>query len=283
MLREAKKNFLAIAAIAGAGLIALPSADAASISNDNSTITFDTTGGGITPFITGWTVDGINQYGAATSTGEAAGEYLGYVSNGTIDNITSLPVINSSFSGNIGTVEYQGNGFTVSVMETLLGGSPGSGSSSLSETVTINNTGTSTLSANAGQYVHLTLDGVAGKQTTTLSPSSGTNTATVTNTLGTKYTDVMLPTPTFVGVSNSGIAGFDEGSLGPITGDSSFGFGWSGSIDAGGSEIFSITETLSGVTSPGSVVPLPNSAASALATLVGLGAISFARRTRRTA
>jgi hypothetical protein len=282
MFRKSNRNALILAAATlGVGTVFCSDAGAVNIiTSNNSTLAFDISDTSFAPFITQWTVDGINQFGGSPS----AGEYLGYGANGDAYTINNLALSSSSVAGNIATVTYTADdSFTVTVKDILLGGNAGSGASSISETITVTNIGASAMNFGAGQYVHLTLDGLFNNDSVTLSPATGTNTATQTNSLGTTYTDAVSPTPDEALVSNSGIPGLTN-SLGPVTGDVSFGFAWDPTIAPGDDAIYSITETLSGVTSgPGSVVPLPNSAWSTLASLAGLGAIGIVRRTRRTA
>jgi hypothetical protein len=196
-----------------------------------------------------------------------------------------------SFSDGIASVTYKVSGsgfaFTVAVTEMLTGENPGSGGSGINETIKVTNTESSTvadsplLEFNLVDGLDLNVNGTPNKNTLTLSPSIGTNTANQTVPSGAQVNYVAAPTPNLFDTIDR-TTSTSSPSLGPVTGVEGFEARWDLSIPAGDSKIISIDETLTGGrTSP--VVPLPNSAVASLATLTGLGMIRIVRRMRRTA
>ncbi len=285
---------LIVAAAFAAGTILASGAGAASISDNNSTMTINPSGS-TNPFISQWIVDGVDQYGGSPAGGENLRFAIG--SPGLVEQLNSLTVASSSFGSGIASITYQGSGFTVSVNEILSGGNSGSGASGISETIEVSNTqtpppviegvtaspadGSATLVFSLLDNVNLNVNGTPGNDTLTLSPGSGTNTANQTDPSGAKVNFTVTPTPNLFEIIDA-TTGTPTSGLGPVTGDEAFAVQWNMSIAAGDSEIVSINETLSGG-STGSVVPLPNSAAATLAMLAGLGIIAIVRRMRRSA
>jgi hypothetical protein len=291
MLRSAKSSSFCglciAAAIWAAGSTLGSTAQAASISNNNSDLTINPTGPNA--FITSWTVDGVDQYGGLPAGSE---DFQISTGGGSLVGLNSLS-LTSSFVGPPGvglfTATYSGAGYTVSVNETLVGGNSGSGASALSEVITINNTEAVPTDANANvielspltfrlvQLSNLNVDATPGNDTLTLSPSQP-NTANQTDPLGTVVNVSVTPTPNeFTG----GTVGSQSASTGPFVGDDAFSFEWDGSIDPGNSYQVSINETVQGAASASVAVPLPSSAKSALAMLAGLAVIGIVRRMRK--
>jgi len=305
MLRIAKsKSFCALyaaAAIWAVGPMMGSAADAATLLSKNSTLTINTTGSN--PFITGWTVDGVDQYGGSPAGSEDFQINTSRVIPGTLSEVTppvelnSLSLTSSFASGGLFSATYAGDGYTVVVGETLSGGNSGSGASALSEVITISNTGGDTEILGSGvkpaittvayplefeliQLSNLTLDATAGNDTLTLSPSQA-NTANQSNPLGTVANISATPTPLkFTG----GTVGSQSASTGPFFGNTSFDFKWGGTIAVGDSFQVSINETVTGATaatSGTSAVPLPSAAKSTLTALAALAAIGLVRRMRK--
>jgi hypothetical protein len=290
MLRSAKsRSFCGLciaAAIWASGSMLGSTAQGATLSKNNSDLTINTSGP--SPFITSWTVDGVDQYGGSPAGSE---DFQISTGGGSLVELNSLALTSPPDPSLLGiglfSATYSGAGFTVNVQETLGGGNIGSGSSSLSEVITINNTEAlptdatsnvvelSPLTFRLVQLSNLTLDAIAGNDTLTLSPSQP-NTANQTNPLGTVANISVTATPTsFTG----GTVGSQSASTGPFVGNDAFSFEWDGTIDPGGSYQVSINETVQGATS--AAVPLPSAAKSALAMLGGLAVIGIVRRMRK--
>jgi len=268
MFRNAKDKVLFIFPVALAGAIFAANVSAATISNGNSSVTLNPTAvSNAVPFISQWIVDGVDQYGGSPAGGESLGFYLG--SNPEV-SINTLPVLSSSFGSGVASVSYQGTGFTIAVTDVLTGGNSGSGSSAIGESVVVNNTSGSPLAFSLADFVNLNVDATPADDTLTL----GSNSATQTDPLGTSVNFSVTPAPVIQASSTNGGNTYLETGPTVVHGDVAFAFLWgSGSgadtIDAGGTAIYSINETATGVTSGGatSSVPLPNSAGAALATL----------------
>ncbi|MGD0766912.1 MAG: hypothetical protein ABSB42_01685 [Tepidisphaeraceae bacterium] len=292
MLRIAKtRSFCGLyvaAAIWAAGPMFGSTAQAATISNGNSDLIINTSGSN--PFITSWTVDGVDQYGGSPAGSE---DFQISTGGGSLVELNSLSLTSSFVSPpglGLFSATYTGEGYTVTVKDTLTGGNSGSGASALSEVITINNTEAVPADTNVNsaielspltfrlvQVSNLTLDATAGNDALTLSPSQP-NTANQTNPLGTVANVSVTPTPTsFTG----GTVGSQSASTGPFFGNDSFSFEWDGTIDAGNSYQVSINETVQGATAGTAAVPLPSSAKSALTMLAGLAVIGIVRRMRR--
>jgi hypothetical protein len=272
------------AAVSAIGAVA----GAETISDGNSNVTINTSGP--SPFITSWTVDGVDQYGGTPAGSE---DFQIATNGGSLASINSLPLATTPFTlGGLATTVYTGSGYTVTVENTLTGGTPGSGTSAMVEQITINNTedvasAVSPAIAQVGaisfqlvQVSNLTVDAMANNNTLTLSPSTNPNTATQTNPLGTTVTVGVDMTPTSFTAGN---VGSESASVGPFVGDDGFTFEWDGVIDPGGSYQVSIDESVTGATSGETppAVPLPSAAWNSLATLAGLAAIGIARRMRK--
>jgi hypothetical protein len=233
------------------------------------------------PYISSWVVDGVDQYSGGLLPGEyfaiAVGANVGF-GGLQLGSPSSMSASNGSFSAT-----YLGTGWSLAVKDVLSGGTAGSGDSHFSEQFTFTNTGTSSLPYMLLDEVALNVDGTPGNNTLTLSPNTQTNTAKQTGPLGTLVTIKVTPPPATV-FTESRDTMTSSSSLGPISGDPEFTFGWNNTVAAGDSEQISVDET---VTSPGSTggvtVPLPNPAAIALVGLAGLGALGIVRRIRQMA
>jgi hypothetical protein len=290
MFRKMKiRGLRGAAVVAGISVMALffgsAAAFGASISNGNSTVTFNPSASSfVTPFISQWVVDGVDQYGGSPAGGEDPGFYLGAAGE---EPVNLLPVLSSSFSGATANVSYQGDGFTVAVKDVLTGGSAGSGSSTIVETFTVDNTSSSPLAFDLADFVNLNLNATPIGDTVVLSDLTS---AQQSDSFGTKATFTFSPSLVTISESTNGNSGPFLEQFGTFEGDAAFGLIWgsvsgANTIDADSTATYTINETLTGGqtsgSTGGSVVPLPNSAASALLGLAGLGAIGILRRMRK--
>jgi hypothetical protein len=284
MFRNARNFCIVMASLAAGGVLA-SAARAASISNGNTTVTFNTSDTtGTVPWISQWIVDGVDQYGGTPAGGESPGYYLGAFAE---TNVNSSTLLSSNFSGPVASALFQGDGYTIAVKDIVSGGLPGSGASAINETFTFNNTGTSPLTVAFVDFVNPNVNATPTDDTLTLS----SNTASQTDPSGTVVNFSVTPTPAIVGSTVDGGLHYFSTGPGVFTGDVGFYFLWStadGSgltIGAGDSMIYSINETVTGVPSGtgAAMVPLPNSAWTSLVTLAGLGGIGLVRRMRKTA
>jgi hypothetical protein len=244
------------------------------LTDGNSSVTFDPASE------TGqesWVVDGTNQ--------ETEGWLWGTTSTGALSSLSS------SFSfGGLLSATYQGDGFNFVVNYNLTGGSAGSGTSALTETLTFNNTSSSAINARIFEYENFTVGGTAGNNTLTLS-GSPVNTATQTDPLGDQANVVATGgtgAPDFYEIGTNGsvlsllassndTVTLGDNSTGPLLGADDFAFEWEPTIDAGQSFQISVNKTITG----GEVVPLPNAALSGavlLGLLTGFGLVRKAMR-----
>jgi hypothetical protein len=293
MLRRKKSRgycglSIAAAAVFAAGLNFASSAHAETLSSGNSDLTINTSGPN--PFITSWTVDGVDQYDGTPAGSE---DLQISIDGGALQSINTLTVSGTPFAvGGLATTVYEGDGFTLTVDTTLTGGTPGSGTSALVDQITINNTqeipavvtsnivATNDITFRLVEVSNVTLDSL-DTNTLNLSPSVSPNTATYTNSLGTTVTITPDTTPNSF---TAGTVGSESNSsTGPFVGNVGFTFEWDGTIDPGGSYQVSMPESVTGATSGGSppAVPLPSSAYSSFAALLGLGGIAAVRRMRK--
>jgi hypothetical protein len=275
--------FTGCVAAAGLAFSAAPGL-AATISSGNSTVTLNPTND-LLPYISSWVVDGTDQLGGTPAGSENFLEVIGV--SGPDVYFNSLPVTGSSIGGNTAMVTYTTTGLIVTSTTTITGGSAGSGSSDLKESVTLRNTGASAIALDFASLINLNLDSLPLTDTLTF----GGQTLQQTNSKGTEVKVTLNTTPALISVSTAGDAGsfFDVAPPGPFTGDIAFHVHL-GTIDgttdiaAGSTASFSVDETLTGglTTSSGAAVPLPNAAANISISLAGLAAIALVRRMRRT-
>src|SRR5579872_2993242 len=213
---------LLLAGIIAAPLLASTNAWAIpTLSDGNSTLSFNPQTSATT-----WIVDGVDQYG-----GSPAGSNLLELFNGSsFESFTTLNRQSSSLNGNIGTATLtgtlDGDNFTFTITAILSGGSAGSGSSAIAETIKIDNLGpTETLTQPAiatpsavdfivRNTVDLNLAATPNDDTLTLSPSNAPNTAVQTDPTGVIFNYASTPTPsTFALIDN----GTSSAILGPKT------------------------------------------------------------------
>jgi hypothetical protein len=278
-----KKVLRSAGLIAVASIFGVSAARGVSISNGNSTLTFNTVGmsGPTIPYIADWIVEGVDVYGAPTK-----GETPGYVNETVFSDeyINDLTLVSSSFAGATATTTYQGSGFSITTTDVLDGGSSGSGNSAIQETIKVTNTGDQALA-------FFVTDRLSPNSSPTgLTLTTTTNTASFTNSAGATILFKATPTPNLLSVSTNGDIGpFLDLPPGTSTGNVVLAWTWgdesdetSPSLGVGASESFTINESVSGVTPITSAVPLPNAAESALATMAGLGAYRIVRRFRKS-
>jgi hypothetical protein len=223
-----------------------------------------------------WTVDGVNQLAQQwmwVGLGGAAPESLNNLTNSFLFH-----------SGGVMNTTYTGAGYTVGLEVTLTGGSAHSGTATMAEILTFNNTSDATETAHLYDYADFAVNGLTNNQLTL----SGTpvNTADTIGTGGTDANVSVTGNPnhyqvgtgsTILNELNSGSAvTLSDGSVGPITGNANFAMEWDPTVDAGGTFQISIDKTITNGAQP--LVPLPSGAYSAAALLAALGGVSLARK-----
>jgi hypothetical protein len=276
-----RKMFTLVAVIGAAGWMVSGTAHAATatITSNNSSLTFSSVGDSVN-----WLVDGVDQFG-----GTPAGGDLLQIFNGTnLEPLTDLTLQSDSVSGNIASGTFTGvvNGanLSITVQAILTGGNAGSGASGINETITINDLGIAPIPVNPPlDFVEITdtfdanLNATPNNDTLTLSPSGAPTKAVQTDPTGVKLTYTTAAIPSGSELINNGVAGTGDG---PATGNEAFQFDWIISLEPGNTSIISNTISLSGPGSTAVGVPLPNSAGMALAGLGGLGIVAIVRRKR---
>jgi hypothetical protein len=263
------------------------------ISSGNSTIDLNPTTGAA-PLISAWTVDGTNEYGGTPAGGE---EFYYSIGNAAPTPINSLTLSGTVFaSGGLFTATYDtpasGPALTITIKDTLAGGSTGSGSSALGEVITVDNNSGSAVTFHLYEYTDLNLNATPSDDTLSLSLP---NTANQSDPLGTTASVNAVGNPNEYQIANnsailteltgSSAVTLSNNSTGPITGNDNFAFEWDQAMAATGSTSslqVSLNETIAG----GSVtpaVPLPSAAWTSLAALAGLGTIGIIRSRRKAA
>jgi hypothetical protein len=255
-----------------------------SLTDNNSTLSYSSATNA-----TSWVVDGVDQFGGSP----AGGDLLQYFNGTSYAPLSDLTVVTPPvLSGNVGSVTLggtlDGDNFTVAIKAILVGGSAGSGVSAIDETITVNNLGPATAAAVQQASVidapvdffisdtfDANLNATPNNDTLTLSPSGSPNKAVQTDPAGVKLTYTTTPTPSAFALINNGSS---SATVGPETGNEAFQFIWDLDLAPGDTGIISNTISLSGANTSAPAVPLPNSAGSALATLVGLGIVGVIRR-----
>ncbi len=258
----------------------------ASLTNNNSTLSYSSVSNA-----TSWVVDGVDQFGGSPAGGDSL-QYFNGTSYAPISNLTVVtpPVV----TGNIANVTLggtlDGDNFTIGIKGILVGGSAGGGVSAINETITVSNLGPAqapgvqqagVIGTPVDFFISDTFDAnlnaTPNDDTLTLSPSGSPNLATQTDPAGVKLTYSTIPTPSSFALINNGSS---SSSVGPATGNEAFTFIWDLDLAPGDTGIISNTISLSGADTSAPAVPLPNTAASALATLGGLGILGVLRRKR---
>jgi hypothetical protein len=119
------------------------------LTDNNSAVQLDV---GVPTGLTVWSVDGINQ---------AAQHSLWYRvgASGPESSISTLGTPTVTTTGNSLTAEYTTAQFTLTLLYTLLGGGPGSGVSSLSEQITVQNSSGSALDFHFFRYTDFDVGG----------------------------------------------------------------------------------------------------------------------------
>jgi hypothetical protein len=284
--RVQRKSLLALAAgILAAGV--LPAgAHAASITSGNSSLTINPSGSA--PYVSQWVVDGVNQFGGTP----VGGDSIQFFNGSSFVGVNTLNLASSNFTGPVGLAVYtgvfDGYDFSITVQDTLSGGTPGSGASAINESITVSNLGlaqvpqvraniVSTPTFTIQDLVDYNVNGTATNDTLTLSPSPTPNTAVQTDPTGAEITYISTPPTTWELISN----GSSSMTLGPETGNEAFALDWQLPIAPGNSSIISITETASGINSPPTSIPLPSAAWECLSTLGGLVVFGLAKRVKK--
>ena len=217
-----------------------------------------------------WTVDGIN---------ELQQQWFWYrIGDGSQQSIDTLSQSVPVTSPTAMSVTYSGTGFDISLAALLTGGAPGSGTGTISEIITIDNTSDSPMQMHFFQYNNFTVNGSGANNTLNIA----TNTADQTDPLGNLAEVSVIPDPdhlqadtgsTLLTELNGGPTTLND-FAGPIVGDPNFAFEWDPTIAGGDTFIISVNKFIS----TGATVPLPPAAHSALATLAALGGIAVRRK-----
>ena len=260
---------------AAAGLAIAPFANAASpitLSDGNATLTIDpsSTLGADSLVVDG--VQELGQQGFFYRVGETGGE----------SSVAPL-YQSSSVHGNVAQLNYAGDGFDLSVVYNLLGGT-GSGAAELSETINLTNVSPdAALDMHLFEYSHFTLDDSTTGNNLAITDGNTANQSGPNGSL-LNYVEEGATTALYqADMSPTILSSLEDNSpttlsdaAGPVAGNAEFAFEYDSSIPASGSYIVSVVQT---VTPPQiSAVPLPLAAYSGVAVLAGLGAVGVMRR-----
>jgi hypothetical protein len=271
-----RRHWRGVAALIFCGTFAAAAhATPVTLTDGNSSVNFDP--GSLTGQ-SSWVVDGTNEL--------TEGWLWGTTSTGALSSLS-----HQFSSGGLLSATYQGDGFNTVLNFTLVGGSAGSGTSSIIETLTFNNTSDAPISARLFEFEQFALNGNPNNNTLTLS-GSPVNTADQTDPLGTDANVVATggaAAPDFyqIGTNGSVLAllasthdtvTLNDNSTGPLMGDDSFAFEWEPTIDAGGSFQISVDKTITG---GAAAVPLPSAALSGAGLLSLLTGIALVRKAKR--
>ena len=195
-------------------------------------------------------------------------------SAGTAQSIDAIGnvTINQEASS-LATVTFDGAAFSLSVQYSLYGGDWGSGTSDLSETVTVTNKTNGTLDFHLFEYSNHDLNGTAGNDTAWLENSThvdqrdgafASNTSQVGVNLAPDRWEISTA-PTLVNKLNNVAFGDLSNSVTPLTGDVSYALQWNLPIAAGGSLQISKDRLVRGARPP--EVPEPSGLPVVLSTL----------------
>jgi hypothetical protein len=199
--------------------------------------------------------------------------------------IYSLPVVGSTLvSPSLLKAQYANDQFALEIVYSLLGGTAGSGLSSLSEQVKITNLGDSALNFHFYEYADFDLGGVPEGDTIQLGKNlQGLFNEAAQSRATLQFSEAVYrpgATHATVGVETAVLGGLTDGSpstldnnAGPVSGDVAYAFQWDVVIGAGSSVVLGMDKTLS-------VALIPEPATGAL---FGLGLVTFVflRRCRR--
>jgi len=236
----------------------------------NSTVSIDpasSTG------VSSWTVGGVNQlfqqwfwYRVGATGGESS-----------VDTLATA-VVNQLDASTV-KITYTGTGLTVSLLFALTGGTTGSGTSDLAETIKITNTSETSKSLHFFQYADSDLNGGSGGDTVKIDATNH-NTVTQTKGTGTLSETVLTPAPNNweVNYYDTTLAKLIDGSpttlngiVGPLgPGDMTWAFEWDQDIAAGGTLIISKDKHLAPIPLPPTVLLLGTG-------LLGLVGLRFRR------
>jgi hypothetical protein len=274
-----RRPWRGVAALALCGLFSTAAHATVTLTDGNSSATFNPTSqsGEST-----WDVDGTNFVNQSW--------FWGSVSNSAAPaSLDTLTNSNLFSSGGLMSATYQGDGFNIVLNVTLTGGSTGSHTSAMTETLTFNNDSGQTKNVHLYEYENFMVN---GNPTNTLTMSgSPVNTALQTDPLGASV-DVSVTGgaaapdhyqigtgDTILNLLNNGTSPvtLSDNGTGPLVGDDNFAFEFDPTIANGGSFQISINKTITG----GEVVPLPNAALSGAGLLCLLTGIALTRKAIR--
>jgi len=193
-----------------------------------------------------WLMDGTNQLYQ---------EWFWYrIGNGAQQSIDSLPLISySNLDPALLRATYAGNGLQVSVQYTLLGGSPGSGASDVSEQISVLNTSGSPLDLHFYMYSDFDLGGTPGGDSVHLVGSTPNGAIQVDGATGVLSDTVVAPTPqgweanyypVTLNALNSGGPIVLNGALSAGPGDVTWALEWDKVLGAGGTLIISADKNI---------------------------------------
>jgi len=258
------------------GLCAARHCSAANIvlSSGNSSVTIDPTS---SAGVENWSINGQNQLHQEwfwVRTGSTGGQ-------ASIDAL-SAPTITPGFPSYACELTYgSSNGLQITVDYSLAGGQLGSDKSDMSETIDIDNDGTSTQTYHFFEYADFNLGGLTTGQTATFSAAN----MVIDKGNGTQIEDVISPASSeyeanvypnlFNSISNSTTPCTLTDAATSSVGNAEWAFEWDVTLKAGGSYLISVDPQLTPVPVP--VVPEP---VSGLIAVLGLSGMCLMRSRR---
>jgi hypothetical protein len=236
-MRRTSWMFLIVATCV-ATLMITPCANAAlTVANGNSSVTVDPLS---QAGMNNWTVDGVNQMYQ-----QWFWYRIGATGPQSAINTISAPTV-ATAAGRIIDTGYSNSSLSVDILYTLTGGTAGSNTSDVAETIRIINNTASAFTIHFFQYSDFDLNGTpAGQTATFISPNAFQQTGPAGGAVMTETVTTPAPNTHEAGLypntlnSLNSVPSYTLNGTNSATGDATWAFGWDQTIAAGGTFIIS--------------------------------------------